>query len=115
MIENIVRNGMEAMPQGGTMTIDAEEVTVDGKNSLILHPGYYIRISIKDSGIGIRKEDLSRIDPYFTTKTAGGIKGLGLGLSLCDSIPKHHKGAVVESELGEGARFILFLLADAAP
>ena len=117
VIENIVRNGMEAMPRGGTMAIDAEEVTVNGRNSLNLPPGHYIRVSIKDSGIGIRKEDLSRIfDPYFTTKTTGGRKGLGLGLSLCDSILKHHKGAVrVESELGEGATFILYLPADTAP
>ncbi len=117
VIENIVSNGMEAMPEGGTMDISAECVTISEKNALSLKPGRYVKISIKDSGAGVGKEDLSRIfDPYFTTKTTGGRKGLGLGLSICYSILKHHDGTIaVESELGEGTTFSLFLPAEADP
>jgi PAS domain S-box-containing protein len=111
VIENIVHNGLEAMPEGGSMDISAKCVTIGEKNVLTLKPGHYVKISIKDSGTGVRKEDLSRIfDPYFTTKTAGGRKGLGLGLSICYSILEHHDGTIaVESELGEGTTFSLFL------
>jgi len=117
VIENIVSNGLEAMPGGGTIDIGAECVTIGGKNVLTLKPGHYVKISIKDSGAGVRKEDLSRMfDPYFTTKTTGGRKGMGLGLSICYSILKHHDGTIaVESELGEGTIFSLFLPAEADP
>jgi len=114
VIENIVHNGLEAMPEGGTMDIRAECATIGEKNVLTLRPGRYVKISIQDSGAGVRKEDLSRIfDPYFTTKTAGGRKGLGLGLSICYSILKHHDGTIaVESEWGEGTTFSLYLPAN---
>ena len=114
VIENIVSNGLEAMPEGGTMDIDAESVTIGEKNVFNLKPGHYVKISIKDSGAGVRKEDLSKIfDPYFTTKATGGRKGLGLGLSICYSILKHHDGTITaESELGEGTTFSLLLPAD---
>jgi len=117
VIENIVSNGLEAMPGGGTIDIGAECVTIGGKNVLTLKPGHYVKISIKDRGAGVRKEDLSRMfDPYFTTKTTGGRKGMGLGLSICYSILKHHDGTIaVESELGEGTIFSLFLPAEADP
>jgi PAS domain S-box-containing protein len=117
VIENIVSNGLEAMPEGGTIDIGAVCITIGGKNVLALKPGHYVKISIKDSGAGVRKEDLSRMfDPYFTTKTTGGRKGLGLGLSICYSILKHHDGTIaVESELGEGTTFSLFLPAGADP
>jgi len=115
VIENIVSNGLEAMPGGGTIDIGAECVTIGGKNVLTLKPGHYVKISIKDRGAGVRQEDLSRMfDPYFTTKTTGGRKGMGLGLSICYSILKHHDGTIaVESELGEGTTFSLFLPAEA--
>jgi PAS domain S-box-containing protein len=112
--ENIVSNALEAMPEGGTMDIGAECITIGEKNVFTLKPGHYVKISIKDSGGGVRKEDLSRIfDPYFSTQTAGGRKGLGLGLSICYSILKHHDGTIaVASELGEGTTFSLVLPAN---
>jgi signal transduction histidine kinase len=115
VIDNIVHNAVEVTPKGGSIAIDAEEVNVDKKNILKLREGRYIRITIKDSGSGIRNEDLSRIfDPYFTTKKTGDRKGLGL--PICDSILKHHKGGIaVESEWGKGATFHLYLPADSDP
>ncbi len=111
VLENLVSNGLEAMPEGGTLEVVAACVTLGEKNIQNLKPGPYLRISIKDSGPGVGKEDLSRIfDPYFKTGNAGGRKGLGLGLSICYSILKHHEGTVtVESELGKGTTFSLFL------
>ncbi|MCE5264615.1 MAG: PAS domain-containing protein [Deltaproteobacteria bacterium] len=117
VIENIVNNGLQAMPEGGTMDIGAECATIGEKNILPLKPGHYVKISIKDSGTGVSKEDLPRIlDPYFTTRTTVGRKGLGLDLSICYSILKHHDGTIaVTSELGEGTTFSLFLPASADP
>lgn len=115
VIDNIIHNALEATPEGGAIAIDAQEVTVDAKNVLKLQEGRYIRITIKDSGHGIRKEDLPRIfDPYFTTKKEGARKGLGL--PMCQSLLRHHKGGIaVESEWGKGAAFHLYLPAAADP
>jgi PAS domain S-box-containing protein len=109
VIDNIVRNALESTPEGGSIVIEAEEVTVDASNALKLHEGRYIKITTKDSGSGIKKEDLSRIfDPYFTTKKTGGTRGLGL--SICETILNKHKGGIaVESEWGRGAAFHLYL------
>jgi PAS domain S-box-containing protein len=119
VLENLVSNGLEAMPEGGALDVAVSCVNLGEKNVHSLKPGPYLRISIKDSGAGVPKEDLSRIfDPYFKTATAGGRKGLGLGLSICYSILKHHEGTVaVESGLGRGTTFSLYLPArpDAVP
>ena len=115
VIDNILHNALEATPEGGVIAVDAQEVSVDAKNALKLQDGRYIRITIKDSGHGIRKEDLPRIfDPYFTTKKTGARKGLGL--PMCQSLLRHHKGGIaVESEWGKGAAFHLYLPAAAEP
>ena len=115
VIDNILHNALEATPEGGVIAVDAQEVSVDAKNALKLQEGRYIRITIKDSGHGIRKEDLPRIfDPYFTTKKTGARKGLGL--PMCQSLLRHHKGGIaVESEWGKGAAFHLYLPAAAEP
>ena len=115
VIDNIIHNALEATSEGGVIAIDAQEVNVDAKNVLKLQEGRYIRITIKDSGHGIRKEDLPRIfDPYFTTKKTGARKGLGL--PMCQSLLRHHQGGIaVESEWGKGAAFHLYLPAAAEP
>ena len=115
VIDNIIHNALEAMPEGGVIAIDAQEVNVDAKNALKLREGRYIRITVRDSGHGIRKEDLPRIfDPYFTTKKEGARKGLGL--PMCQSLLRHHQGGIaVESEWGKGAAFHLYLPAAAEP
>jgi PAS domain S-box-containing protein len=111
VIHNLVVNAREAMPEGGTMTIHAENVTVTASDGLPLKEGRYVRWSVKDHGIGIRREDLHRVfDPCFTFKPAGKPKGMGLGLPICYSIIKKHEGFIdVESEPGIGSTFSVYL------
>jgi CheY-like chemotaxis protein len=95
------------MPDGGTITISAQNVSISLNDHLYLKNGDYVRISIKDQGIGIPKNILPHIfDPFFTTKATGN----GLGLASCYSIIKRHNGAIeVESEPGEGSTFHIYL------
>ncbi|MGE5239104.1 MAG: sensor histidine kinase, partial [Chloroflexota bacterium] len=86
VVHSIVLNAQEAMPDGGTITIVAENVTHGGKDVLPLEEGGYVKISVSDAGIGIPAENLVKIfDPYFTTKKIGVQKGTGLGLAKCYS------------------------------
>jgi len=112
VIENMVTNAREAMPQGGVVDITAEN-TVTGTNIRTLGEGHYVRIIIRDQGIGIPRENLSKIfDPYFTTKEKKGRGGIGLGLAICDSIIKYHNGLIsVESSVGHGTTFFVYLAA----
>src|SRR4030042_3422499 len=95
------------MPEGGVIRIKAENTILEKDIGIPLAEGKYIKISIKDEGIGIPKKHLSKIfDPYFTTKQ----KGTGLGLSTCYSIIKKHYGHIsVESVLGKGTAFSIYL------
>jgi two-component system, cell cycle sensor histidine kinase and response regulator CckA len=106
VIGHIVINGHQAMPEGGTILIKANNVTVDVSEGS-LPSGTYVRISITDQGKGIPDEYLSKIfDPYFTTKQ----KGSGLGLAVCYSIVKNHRGYIhAESTLGVGTTFHIYL------
>ena len=107
VIFNIVINAQQAMPLGGTITIAAENVTVGPEEKHAMPAGRYVRISVRDKGVGIAKEIRSRIfDPFFTTKK----KGSGLGLATSYSIVRQHGGSIeVESEPGEGSVFHIFL------
>jgi two-component system, cell cycle sensor histidine kinase and response regulator CckA len=109
VIQNIVINANEAMPQGGEIEITCNNSVLDSTSKLTLAPGKYIQIVIKDKGTGIPSEQLTRIfDPYFTTKK----KGSGLGLAISYSIVRNHGGLVtVASEVGNGTTFSIFLLA----
>jgi PAS domain S-box-containing protein len=111
VIRNIVLNAREAMPEGGMMDVAAENVTAQAKGGLPLKEGNYLKVSIRDRGVGISKENLSKIfDPYYTTKTARGQRGIGLGLAVCYSIVKNHGGLMtVESEPGSGTTFHIYL------
>ena len=111
VLGNMVQNAVEAMPGGGSIHLSAENISINDKDRSSVKKGNYLKIIIRDSGEGIKPENLSRIfDPYFTTKKTSGRKGLGLGLSLCYSIMKNHNGSItVESEPGKGTTFHLFI------
>jgi PAS domain S-box-containing protein len=111
VIHNLVINAREAMPEGGAVTIHAENVNVKAGNGLPLKEGKYVKWHVKDHGVGIPKSDLEKIfDPYFTTKPTGRARGMGLGLAICYSIIKKHDGFIsVESEPGSGSTFFVYL------
>ena len=98
-IINIIFNAMDAMPQGGTLTI----------SSLRQPEKRGVEVRIRDTGCGIAREDMPRIfEPFYTTKKEG--KGVGLGLSTVYGIVDRHKGTIgVESEVGKGATFTIRL------
>lgn len=106
VIHNLVINSVQAMPGGGFIKIFAENFQVDDLSTSV-RGGNYVKVMIKDHGIGIPEEHLARIfDPYFTTKQ----KGSGLGLATCYSIIKNHDGYItVESQLGGGTAFFIYL------
>ncbi|MFC1837226.1 PAS domain S-box protein [Thermodesulfobacteriota bacterium] len=107
VIHNLMLNAYQAMPEGGTITVLAENVTLESNNPYSLPMGRYINISVIDSGLGIPGEFLDKIfDPYFTTKQLGS----GLGLASSYAIVKKHGGFIsVQSMLGKGSTFSMLL------
>jgi len=107
VIHDIVLNADQAMPDGGILRVSVENVIVGTEFGNILKPGRYLKISIEDQGIGIPEENLPKIfDPYFTTKQ----KRTGLGLTIAYSIVRKHGGhIVVDSKLGVGTIFYIYL------
>ena len=112
VLMNLSINARDAMPNGGTLTIDLQNISLSEQEAR-LHlgaiPGMYVVLSVKDTGGGISPEIINRIfDPFFTTKEPG--KGTGLGLSSSLSIVKSHGGFMdVRSEVGKGTEFKVFL------
>ena len=110
VVQNLVLNGVQAMPGGGVIHIRAENVS--GETAPANAPsGNFVCITIVDTGAGIAAENLPRIfDPYFTTKSEGS----GLGLATVYSIVKKHRGVIeVDSQPGRGTTFRVFLPAAA--
>jgi PAS domain S-box-containing protein len=111
VIHNLVINAQQSMPTGGSIEISAENIALSEMQSLgkglPLKSGNYIRMAVADHGTGIPKDHLEKIfDPFFTTKQ----KGNGLGLATSFSIARQHGGHIsVESELGAGSTFYLYL------
>ena len=108
VIQNIVINSRHAMPEGGIITISCANIEDAASESLLsMDNGNYIRITIKDTGVGIPREILDKIfDPYFTTKQEGS----GLGLAICHSIINKHDGyLIVDSAPGKGTVFTVYL------
>nr|MDA8164204.1 ATP-binding protein [Desulfobacteraceae bacterium] len=106
-ISNLAINAVQAMPEGGVLSVTAANESLFPGNDLGLAAGEYVRIDVKDQGVGIPEEELKKIfDPYYTTKELGS----GLGLSISFSIMKRHGGTItVDSTPGEGSTFSIFL------
>ncbi|WP_373529261.1 response regulator [Nostoc sp.] len=112
VLMNLCVNAHDAMPNGGTLIISAENLLIDENYARMnwgAKVGHYIVVTVSDTGIGIPREILDRIfEPFFTTKEVG--KGTGLGLSTVLGIIKSHKGFVnVDSELGADTSFKVYL------
>ncbi len=114
---NLIVNARDAMPQGGSIVISTEAVSIDASHAET-HPeaqtGKFVCIAVSDTGTGIYPEYLPRIfEPFFTTKEAG--KGAGFGLATVYGIVKQHRGWIeVSSQLGNGTTFKIFLPVGAA-
>ena len=115
VILNLVVNARDAMPDGGVLTISADNITIDAQyaaTSRDAKPGVYLCVSIADTGCGIPADEIDRIfEPFFTTKEVG--KGTGLGLSTAHAIIESHRGFInVYSEAGKGTTFKVYIPAD---
>jgi PAS domain S-box-containing protein len=107
VFNNLIINADQAMPEGGILKINAENIIMTSENVLPLQKRQYIKFSFEDHGVGIPSHHLDKIfDPYFSTKT----KGSGLGLTSAYSIIRNHNGLItVKSELGVGTTFYIYL------
>ena len=117
VLVNLVVNARDAMPQGGTLTIETENVTVDEPSSGpwgVVTPGRYARICVSDTGVGMPREVIERaFEPFFTTKPMG--QGTGLGLAMTYGIVQGARGHVlIYSEEGEGTAVKVYLPAAGA-
>jgi nitrogen-specific signal transduction histidine kinase/CheY-like chemotaxis protein len=109
---NLALNACDAMPNGGKLTIEADNTVLDSdyaEQNPGVAPGQYILITVSDTGCGIAPENLGRVfDPFFTTKEVG--KGTGLGLSMVYGFAKQSNGHIkINSELGHGTSVKLYL------
>lgn len=107
VFNNLIINAAQSMPGGGSISIHAENIKLDGTDIMSLPAGEYVRVTISDTGCGISEEDQKKIfDPYFTTKPGGS----GLGLASVHSIVSKHDGHIsVSSNAGKGTTFTILL------
>ena len=118
MFTNLAVNGVEAMPQGGTLAVHLWTFTLSA-NELApiaeMHAGDWVAVSIRDSGCGIAANDLPRVfEPFFTTKRTG--RSAGLGLARAYGIIQQHGGYVtLDSQMNVGTTVTVYLPAFAPP
>lgn len=112
VLQNLILNGIQAMPQGGYMDVDAENVDLGLGEDPVLKPGAYVRLSVRDRGCGISAENLGRLfKETFTTKTDGN----GIGLTTCKRFIEAQEGDIrVSSRVNVGTEFSVYLPAVAA-
>jgi two-component system, cell cycle sensor histidine kinase and response regulator CckA len=118
VLMNLCVNARDAMPQGGTLSIQAANLSIDpafARTHLDARAGNYVEITITDTGTGIAPQLLDRIfDPFFTTKEVG--KGTGLGLSAVLGIVKSHGGFLdIQTQINQGTQFHVYLPASNPP
>lgn len=104
VIYNILLNAVQAIPVEGEVIIETENVSLAPLNEFSLTAGDYVKIYVKDNGVGIPAKNLDKIfDPFFSTKDTITHEGVGMGLSISQSIIKKHKGTItVDSLEGKG-------------
>ncbi len=117
VVANLAVNARDAMPRGGRLRIAVDVVDLGEAYASQIpqaRPGRFVRLTVSDTGAGIRPEDLPRIfEPFFTTKDVG--QGTGLGLATVYGIVAQHEGWIeVSSEVGRGSSFAVLLPAEAA-
>jgi CheY-like chemotaxis protein len=107
VVNALIINAREAMPNGGTVRISARNVDVGPDSDISLVPGQYVRVQVSDNGGGIDPRSIARIfDPYFTTKPAAS----GLGLSIGYSVIRKHGGLLLlENSSAAGSTFSFYL------
>lgn len=106
VLNNLLYNAMESMPEGGSLYITCDNILRDGELQEENNPKDSVRLIVEDCGHGIKPENLKRIfDPYFTTKSMNAEKGQGLGLAVCYSIINKHNGEIsITSDVGVGTK-----------
>ena len=114
---DLCRNAVEAVGDAGKIKVSTEDVRISEGSNMGVKPGRYVKISVADDGAGVPDDAKDHIfEPFFTTKRSSEREGLGLGLSVANSVARDHGGVVVYKDLGgHGSEFSVYLSRDIHP